>query len=195
MLPLGHIAYTWAALTWLQSHGRAMDVDYRGAAVAALLPDLIDKPLSLTVMAKSGTSQGLSHTLLGQALLTLATTRAKPEWRPYALISNSHLLADQMWRYPRTLFFPFSGKFDTWKFMGTPSAMLSAYSEIATRPAIVAVEVVGLALLAWVAHKGHWNRKGSLKRLLSTGRLATDSTLTLPNIAGRRQEGKVSECG
>ena len=195
MLPLGHIAYTWAALTWLQSHGRAMDVDYRGAAVAALLPDLIDKPISLTVMAKSGTSQGLSHTLLGQALLTLATIRVKPEWRPYALISNSHLLADQMWRYPRTLFFPLFGKFDTWRFMGTPSAMLSAYAEIATRPAIVAVEVVGLALLAWVAHRGQWNRKGSLRRLLSTGRLANDSALTLPKIAGRRQEGKVSECG
>jgi hypothetical protein len=78
-----------------------------------------------------------------------------------------------MWKYPRTLFFPFSGHLDSWKFMGTPAAMLSAYAEIATRPAIIAVEVVGLALLGWVVKKGHLHRKRSLKRLLLTGKLDT----------------------
>jgi hypothetical protein len=171
MLPLGHIAYTWAALAWLQSHDRARDIDYRGAALAALAPDLIDKPLSLTLLANSGTSQGLSHTLLAQAALTSAAALFKPDWLPYALIVNSHLIADQMWHYPRTLFFPFSGQLDSWQFMGTPAAMLRAYAEIATRPAIIAVEAVGLALLAWVAHKGQLHRRQSLKRLLLTGKL------------------------
>jgi hypothetical protein len=173
MLPIGHIAYTWAALTWLQSQGMVSDIDYRGAAAAALLPDLIDKPLSLTLLANSGTSQGMAHTLLGQALVTLAIYRLKPEWMPYAVIANSHLVADQMWKYPRTLFFPFSGRLDSWKYMGSPSAMLSAYAEIATRPAIVAVEIVGLALLGWVIAKGRLNRKSGLKRLLLTGRIRT----------------------
>ena len=170
MLPFGHVAYTWAALAWLQSRKRATDVDYRGAAVAALLPDLIDKPLTLTLMSSSGTSQGPGHTLLGQALLTAATARLKSEWLPYALISSSHLLADQMWKYPRTLLFPFSGRFDSWKFMGTPSAMLDAYAEIATRPAIMAVEAVGIALLGWLVRKHRLHSKGSLKRFLLTGR-------------------------
>ena len=170
MLPFGHVAYTWAALTWLQSRERATDVDYRGAAVAALLPDLIDKPLTLTLMSSSGTSQGPGHTLLGQAFLTAATARLKSEWLPYALISSSHLLADQMWKYPNTLFFPFSGRFDSWKFMGTPSAMLDAYAEIATRPAIMAVEAIGLALLAWLVGRHRLYRKSSLKRFLQTGR-------------------------
>lgn len=171
MLPLGHVAYTWATLTWLQSHQRASGVDYRGAALAALLPDLIDKPLSLTLLSDSGTSQGLSHTLLGQALLTLTIARFKPEWLPYALISNSHLVADQMWKYPLTLFFPLSGKLDSWKFMGSPTAMLSAYAEIATRPAIVAIEATGLALLGWVVYKGQLHRRRSFKKLLLTGQL------------------------
>jgi len=170
MLPFGHVAYTWAALAWLQSRERATDVDYRGAAVAALLPDLIDKPLTLTLMSGSGTSQGPGHTLLGQALLTAATARLRSEWLPYALISNSHLLADQMWKYPRTLLFPFSGRFDSWKFMGTPSAMLNAYAEIATRPAIMAVEAVGLALLGWLVRRHRLYSRGSLKRFLLTGR-------------------------
>jgi hypothetical protein len=174
MLPMGHVAYTWAALTWLQSRGQTRNVDYRAAAVAALLPDLLDKPLSLTVLANSGTSQGLSHTLFGQSLLTLAVARFRPQWLPYALISNSHLAADQMWKYPRTLFFPFSGRFDSWKFMGTPAAMLSAYAEIASRPAIVAVEVVGLALLGWVIGKARLHRRQGLKRLLVEGKVDID---------------------
>lgn len=170
MLPIGHIAYTWAALAWLQSHKQAADIDYRGAALAALLPDLIDKPLSLTLLSGSGTSQGLAHTLLGQALLTLAVVRLKPAWRPYAFLCNSHLLADQMWNYPRTLFFPLLGRFDYWKFMGTPQTMLSAYAEISTRPAIIAVELLGLALLGWAMHKNRLWSKHILKKLFLTGK-------------------------
>jgi hypothetical protein len=171
MLPLGHVAYTWAAIAWLQTQGRAQDVDYRAAALAAMVPDLVDKPLSLTLMSNSGTSQGVSHTLLGQALLTVAVARLRPGLLPYALICNSHLAADQMWKYPRTLFFPFSGRLDSWKFMGSPSAMLNAYAEIATRPAIVAVEAVGIALLGWVVRRGRLYTRAGLRRLFATGRL------------------------
>jgi hypothetical protein len=174
MLPLGHMAYTWAILARLQSRGLPYPIDYRAAALAALLPDLVDKPLSLTVLAKTGTSQGPGHTLLGHALATLAVVRFRPRWLPYALISNSHLLADQMWKYPRTLSFPFSGRLDSWKFMGTPAAMLSAYAEIASRPAIILVEVVGMALLGWTVAKARLQRKAQLKRFLRTGRLQFD---------------------
>jgi len=169
MLPLGHVAYTWAGLAWLQSRGRATGVDFRAAAIAALVPDLVDKPLSLTLLSESGTSQGPAHTLLAQAALSLAVARRKPGWLPYALICNSHLLADQMWKYPRTLFFPLSGRLDSWKFMGSPAAMLSAYAEIVTRPAILVVEAVGLALLGWVVHRGRLYRRSRLARLLRSG--------------------------
>jgi hypothetical protein len=153
-------------------------VDYRGAAVFSLLPDLIDKPLSLSVLANSGTSQGLAHTLLGQAALTWVVARTRPRWLPYALISNSHLVADQMWKYPRTLFFPFSGRLDSWKFMGTPAAMLDAYAEILSRPAILAVEAVGLGLLAWVVHRGGLHRKGRLGQFLKNGKLTPSRTVS-----------------
>ncbi len=171
MMPLGHVAYTWAALAWLQSQGRAADVDYRGAAFAALLPDLVDKPLSLTLFAQSGTSQGIAHTLLGQVALTTMVAIRKPRWLPYALIANGHLLADQMWKYRRTLFFPFLGRWDSWQFMGSPRAMARAYAEILSRPSILAVEAVGLGLLAWVAARGKLYRLSSLKRFVQTGKL------------------------
>jgi hypothetical protein len=49
--------------------------------------------------------------------------------------------------------------------------MLSAYAEIATRPSIVAVEAVGLALLSWVIRKGKLYRKHGMKQLLLRGTL------------------------
>jgi hypothetical protein len=106
-------------------------------------------------------------------LLTLVIARRKPAWLAYALVANAHLVADQMWKYPQTLFFPFSGRLDSWKFMGTPAAMLSAYAEIATRPSIVAVELVGLVFLGWVARRGRLYRKEGLGRLLRWGRIAS----------------------
>ena len=192
MLPLGHVAYTWAAVAWLQSRQSAQGIDFRAAALAALLPDLVDKPLSLTLLSDSQTSQSLGHTLLGQAILTLTAARLKREWLPYALISNSHLLADQMWKYRRTLMYPFSRQFDTWQFMGTPKAMLRAYAEIASRPAILAVEAVGVALLAWVVHRGKLYRRHSLQRLLRTGTLGSDPAPSV--IQAQSQRSKEEPC-
>lgn len=169
MLPLGHVAFTWATLTWLQRRGLARQVDYRAAAAAALLPDLIDKPISLTLLSHSGTTQGLAHTLLAHAAATLATARCKPAWLPYALLFNAHLAADQMWKYPRTLFYPFSGRLDSWRYVGSPTAMFRAYAEIITRPEILAVELAGLVLLAWVAAAHRWHRPLNLRRLLFKG--------------------------
>jgi hypothetical protein len=194
MLPLGHVAYTWAGLAWLQSLNLLKDIDYRGAAVAALLPDLIDKPLSLTVLSNAGTSQGLSHTLLAHAVLDLTIARLKPDWLPYALVVNSHLVADQMWKYPNTVLFPFSRQFDSWKFMGTPSAMLSAYAEIALRPAIVAVEAAGVALLAWTVWKHEIHRKGSLKRFLLKGRIPNHPSSPPQRGTERSTEAKNEPC-
>ena len=176
MMPVGHVAYTWAALVWLQTHGRAGGVDLRAAAIAALFPDLVDKPVSLTLLSNSGTSQGLAHTLLAQSTLSAVTALTRPEWLPYALISNSHLVADQMWKYPRTLLFPFSRKLDSWQYMGSPSAMLSAYAEIISRPGILAVELVGVALLLFALRGAKLSSRRSWRSLLATGKLKPEAT-------------------
>ena len=47
MLPLSHIAYTWLALSAAQDFlGAAPEADYRMIALAAVGPDLVDKPLA-----------------------------------------------------------------------------------------------------------------------------------------------------
>jgi hypothetical protein len=173
LLPVGHIAFTWAGLTTLGMLGRAQKIDYRLAAIAALLPDLLDKPLSLTLLKSSGTSQSLGHTLLVQSLMTAWVARTHRQWLPYAIIANSHLVADQMWKYRRTLFFPFSGQLDRWRFMGTPAAMLGAYAEVASRPEVLAVEALGLGLLAWVIRAAGLLQAKQAKDLVLTGKIRT----------------------
>jgi hypothetical protein len=81
-----------------------------------------------------------------------------------------------MWKYPRTLFFPFSGRLDSWKFMGSPSAMVAAYAEILRRPAILIGEAIGVALLGWVVRRGRLCRRRHLARFLRTGSLEIEST-------------------
>lgn len=173
MLPTGHIEYTWGALNLLQRKARLFeDADYRLAALAALLPDLIDKPLSLLIFTNSKTSQGLAHTLIVHLVISLIVF---VWWRKrfvYALAFNCHLLADRIWLYPRTLFFPFLGwQFEPWRFMGSPEAMLNAYTEIITYPLIIVLESIGLVILAGLMVTYHLYRWENLRAFLLSGRL------------------------
>ncbi len=173
MLPAGHIEYTWGALNLLQRKaGLFEDADYRIAALAALLPDLIDKPLSLLIFTDSKTSQGLAHTLLVHLLVSLIVFVWWRKGFVYALAFNGHLLADRIWLYPRTLFFPFLGwQFEPWRFMGSPEAMLDAYAEIVTYPLIITLESIGLVILAWLVVTYHLYRWENLMTFLVSGRL------------------------
>ena len=173
MLPAGHIEYTWGALNLLQRKARLFaNADYRVAALAALLPDLIDKPLSLLIFTDSKTSQGLAHTLLVHLLVSLIVFVWWRKGFVYALIFNGHLLADRIWLYPRTLLFPFLGwRFEPWRFMGSPEAMLDAYTEIVTYPLIIALESIGLMILAWLVVTYHLYRWENLMAFLASGRL------------------------
>jgi hypothetical protein len=173
MLPPGHIEYTWGALNLLQRKaGLFEDADYRVTVLAALLPDLIDKPLSLLIFTDSKTSQGLAHTLLVHLLISLIVLVWWRKGFVYALAFNGHLLADRIWLYPRTLFFPFLGwQFEPWRFMGSSEAMLNAYAEIVTYPLIITLESIGLVILAWLVvtyHLYHWE---NLMAFLVSGRL------------------------
>jgi len=189
MLPPGHIEYTWGALNLLQRKaGLFEDADYRLAALAALLPDLIDKPLSLLVFTNSKTSQGLAHSLLIHLLVSLIVLVWWRKGFVYALAFNAHLLADRIWLYPRTLFFPFLGwQFEPWRFMGSPEAMLDAYTEIVKYPLIITLESIGLVILAWLVVTYHLYRRENLMAFLASGRL--------PQLGERDREKAWTEHG
>jgi hypothetical protein len=104
MLPPRHVAYTLAAINLLQKKIPALKtIDYRWAALAAMGPDLIDKPLAaLYFYRKYKAAVLFAHTLLVHGGLLAYVLWRKPAWWRYALVFNGHALLDRLWLFPRT---------------------------------------------------------------------------------------------
>lgn len=174
MLPPGHIEFTWATLNLLQRQfGLFEDADYRLAALAAILPDLIDKPLATFVLTDSEAALLYSHTALlhGGVWLTAAATGQLERGLPYLLAFSGHLLADRMWKFRQTLFWPLRGRrFHRWKHVGSPQAILRAYARIIRdEPLLLTFEALGALLLAWfVIDRQLWQRD-NLAAFVRTG--------------------------
>lgn len=231
MLPTGHVEFTWAALNLLQRKaGLFQEADYRLIALAALVPDILDKPLALTVYRDTDAALFWGHNLwlhLGVWLAAWGWSRWANRRRstlsvrgaelkgpllgepdplsgpapsravnrgpaqdarrssglkalPYLLAFSGHLIADRMWGFQESLFYPLgAGYWHPWVHVGAPQAMLDAYlTIIRTTPIIVAFEIIGLALLAWFV----WDRKlwqrDRLAAWLRTGQFAVAGRLS-----------------
>jgi membrane-bound metal-dependent hydrolase YbcI (DUF457 family) len=90
-------------------------IDPRYLAIGALLPDLIDKPLGRVIFASTfENGRIIGHTLLLSFVLFLIGLylyNKKRDIKVLSLASGSffHLVEDQMWAKPATLFWPFLG--------------------------------------------------------------------------------------
>mgnify|MGYP000947365837 CR=1 FL=1 len=175
MLPGAHLEFTWAALNAAQRAGLFEDADYRGVALAALAPDLIDKPLAVFAFPQANATLLFSHTLLGHALVwALALWRAGRRTLPYLLAFSGHLLADRMWGFTQTLLWPLRGwHFHKWRHVGSPQAFGRAYIDIILHePKLRRFEVIGLALLAWVILDRRLYDRERIGQVLRHGRVA-----------------------
>lgn len=182
MLPMGHIGLTCAGLNLLQRKAGAFaDADYRLVALAAVAPDLLDKPLALTLYRDANAALFWGHNLwlhLAVWMLAWAGTRRAPRpfsrVLPYLLAFSGHLIADRMWGFRETLFYPLgAGYWHPWVHVGAPGAMLAAYLDIiATTPLLIAFELSGAAALAWLIRDRSLWRSDSLGALVRTGRVA-----------------------
>lgn len=126
--------------------------DFRFALIGAMLPDLIDKPLGLLLL-KDQLSYGriYAHTLLFFLLLLIPglwfyRKKGRSWLLVLALGSFGHLILDDIWNAPVTLFWPLLG----WQFPKIDLDLmgLAVYIwDIALRnPRIFFVEVVGFCL-------------------------------------------------
>ena len=203
MLPTGHIEFTWAALNLVQRRtGWFRDTDYRLIAVAALAPDLLDKPLALTLYRHTDAALFWGHNLwLHMAVwlvawaLIVGRTRSHREAGavrrrfagilPYLLAFSGHLIADRMWGFRESLFYPLgAGYWHPWVHVGEPAAMLAAYLHIIrTTPILVAFEGIGAVLLVWFAVDRRLWEPGRLARFLRTGRPDDVCPASVPGIA------------
>lgn len=151
MLPLAHIGLTVATFALLQKKGLFRGINYKKIALAAILPDLIDKPLAIFVFPQSRSALLFSHTLLLHLAAWLWVALKK--WRnlPYVLAFSGHLFLDRIWEFPQTFFFPFRGwNFHRWRDVGSPGAFGRAYFEvIGEHPELLVGEIAGLLALIW----------------------------------------------
>jgi hypothetical protein len=217
MLPTGHVEFTWAALNAVQRKtGLFREADYRLVALAALAPDLLDKPLALTLYRDSNAALFWGHNVwlhLGVWLTAWAFASRRSRVRshqlpsssgfvrllPYLLAFSCHLLGDRMWGFRESLFYPLgAGYWHPWVHVGEPAAMLAAYLDIVrTTPILVVFEVAGLALFCWfVVDRRLW-RPLEFRTFVATGRpLAGPSPRTFSrdgNLLPRLPEAQRAE--
>jgi hypothetical protein len=125
-------------------------IDYRFILLGAILPDVIDVPLSY-VFGWPG-RRGPAHTLLavvGVTVLVLVAFRGQRRlsWFGLGVGWLTHLVGDGMWLVPRTFLWPAFGT----RFGATPPEPYSA--DLFVHPLSHLLtwggELVGLGILAW----------------------------------------------
>lgn len=108
MLLFGHIGIT-LGIAWLIESKLKVRMNYGLIILGSLLPDIIDKPLGMLLLPlNSGRIFG--HTLLFIFVLLLIGLK----YRKFLFLSFAsflHLIEDEMWNVPETLFWPLLGDF------------------------------------------------------------------------------------
>lgn len=176
MLPPSHVAYTLVAFDELQKRsGRLNGLDFRLVALAAMGPDLIDKPLAALYFYRRYKSAVLfAHTLIAHvAVLLLAVLRA-PHLLAYALAFNGHAVLDRLWFFHDTWYWPLRGwRFHVWGKQGSEQRdiRLAYWYAFTRRPELWGWEAGGALAALYVVLRHRLWRGERLLRLLQTGRL------------------------
>ncbi len=169
MLLLGHAGITLGAATlltgavksrhssqimkvsWFTSLGSYLDI--RLLLVGSLLPDIIDKPVG-QLFFRETFSQGriFSHTLLFFIIITAVGLYLYQRHRKAWLLTLAcgtfmHLILDEMWRAPGTLFWPFLGF--TFERVDLTEWALNIFQALMSNPEVYLPEAVGLVILLW----------------------------------------------
>ena len=168
---LWHMGLT-TLIVWFVMRGNPR-VDYRIVAVAALLPDLIDKPIGRILLRDRYESGRIyAHTLLLNLALfcVLFFMRGRGK-RTFVLIPISsllHLALDGVWSNPRIFWWPLFGT----EFPREPvrDGALSFLNPL-NNPGAIWQEAVGVVVIAWLlASHGLLSRDG-MRSFVRTGRL------------------------
>lgn len=175
MLPQSHIAYTWLTLSLAQDVlDIEPDADYRLVALAAVAPDLIDKPLAWAYFYRKYKSAVLfAHTLLLHLAVLVVTIRRFPAALTYILAFVGHAGLDRLWFFPDTFYWPLRGwRFHVWRRSGVDKGQLRrAYLyTFTTRPSLWIWELGGLIAMLWFVRKHRLYRWANLWQFVVTGR-------------------------
>ncbi|HPR42074.1 MAG TPA: metal-dependent hydrolase [Candidatus Methanofastidiosa archaeon] len=161
---LAHIGFTiilfLAILKYLGKDLRSYDL--RLVIVGALLPDIIDKPLSLLSL---GSGRGYAHTLLFMVLVLVLAYRHKA--MELAFGNAVHLSLDFMFLEPRIFLWPLLGTY----IEVTTHTSSYYWDQIFTSLFVQVTEGLGLACIILFVHMFGLRSPGRLRRFLSNGEL------------------------
>jgi hypothetical protein len=179
MLPQSHVAYTWLAVSLAQEYlpgsAKIAAADYRLVALAALGPDLVDKPLAWAYFYKRYKAAVLfAHTLLAHLGVLWLTVGRLPHLWFYALAFVGHALLDRLWYFPNTFYWPLRGwRFHVWGKRGSEqSEITKAYWYAFTRrPELWGWELGGLLALIWFIGRHRLYRRDRLWLFVTQGQV------------------------
>jgi inner membrane protein len=159
-------------VSWFVSLTKYMDV--RLLMVGSMLPDIIDKPVGQYFFRETFENGRIfSHTLLFLLILTgigfyLFKIHKQAWMLTLAAGTAMHLILDQIWGAPGTLFWPLMGyKFVTENLEGWASGIGKA---LISSPETYIPEIIGLAILIWFGLVVIAKKQAGL--LLKTGRIS-----------------------
>jgi len=132
----------------------AKRIDIRILLVGSLLPDIIDKPVG-QILLQDTLSNGriFCHTLLFLLIISFAGIylyqKRKKNWLLVLSFGTfTHLIFDQMWLTPHTLFWPLLG----WSFeKGSPDLVIwiqGIFTELISEPSVYIPEIIGAVVLS-----------------------------------------------
>lgn len=176
MLPPSHIAYTWLALSVAQEQlAVASAADYRLVALAALGPDLFDKPLAWLYFYKRYKAAVLfAHTLLAFGGVLWLVFGRFPRYWLYALAFVGHGVLDRIWLFPNTFWWPLCGwRFHVWGKRGSEQSEIGkAYWYAFTRRRELWIwEAGGILALIWFVRRHQLYEPARLRRFLVSGKV------------------------
>jgi len=126
-------------------------IDYRLVLVGSMLPDIIDKPAGIYLFGDIFSNGRIfGHSLLFFLIILLAglyryLRSARSGILVLSLCSGFHLILDQMWLEPRTLFWPLYGlAFPRYDMTGWLANLIET---LKTEPAVYWPEIVGMLIL------------------------------------------------
>jgi len=137
--------------SWFTSLGRYIDI--RLLLIGSLLPDIIDKPVGHFFLIDTlNNGKIFSHTFLFLILVTLAglylyQRHSKGWFLVLSFGTFTHLIFDQMWRMPQTLFWPFLGV--AFESLGYTDWVSNLFYALLTNPEVYVPELLGAAILLW----------------------------------------------
>jgi membrane-bound metal-dependent hydrolase YbcI (DUF457 family) len=175
MLFFGHLGITLALVFLVFWILKDDSVDYRLIFIGSLLPDIIDKPIGQYIFYNVFYSGRIfAHTMLFLIVLIVISVLLEKYKKNYGfsfltLGTAFHILQDELWYSPETLFWPLLG----WEF---PKYVIDNYllyllQNLLSNLDIFLSEIIGLLILAVFVYNFKLYRRAELKSFLFSGKI------------------------